>query len=187
MKQKFIAVLAVLMFSGATAGAPDAITIEKVTVPGITNFSLLNESTGFAGSPVGFGGATQPAALSWLRDQGFVAVINLRFANEEGAELDSSIAASEAAGLEYMHLPFSPGNPDPDVVDSFLAAVSDAANQPVYIHCGSATRVAALWMIGRVLKDGWDIDAAAEEAELIALKPDDAIAVATAYVESHGN
>ena len=64
--------------------------------------------------------------------------------------------------------------------------MGDQANQPVYIHCGSATRVAALWVIGRVLRDGWDIDATREEAEQIAHKPADAIAFATAYIKSHG-
>jgi hypothetical protein len=39
-------------------------------------------------------------------------------------------------------------------------------------------------MIGRVIKDGWDIDAARREAELIALKPGEAIAFATWYVTS---
>ena len=40
-------------------------------------------------------------------------------------------------------------------VDSFLAAVADKSNQPVFIHCGSANRVGGMWMIKRVLQDGW--------------------------------
>lgn len=187
MKQKIFAGIASLVLGSALAGAPDVTTIEKVAVPGIENFSLLEGTHTFAGEPVGFGGATLPTAMPWLREQGFSTVINLRLVGEEGADADNSRAAAEAAGLNYIHLPFNAGNPDPDVVENFLAAVGDKANQPVYIHCGSATRVAALWMVGRVLKDGWAIDAAAEEAELIALKPDDAIAFATAYIADLGN
>lgn len=187
MKQQLIAVLAALIVSGATAGAPDAITIEKVTVPGIANFSLLDESTGFAGSPVGFGGATLPTAMPWLRERGFATVINLRLASEEENDVDGSRAAAEAAGLNYIHLPFDAKNPDPDVVENFLAVAGDEANQPVYIHCASATRVATLWMIARVLVDGLDTDAATAEVELISLKPDKAIAFATAYISSHAN
>ena len=68
-----------------------------------------------------------------------------------------------------------------------MAAVSDETNQPVYIYCKTATRVAALWMVSRVLEDGWEIDAAREEAKAIAAKPDEAIAFATKYIESRGS
>ena len=33
----------------------------------------------------------------------------------------------------------------PRCVRTFLAAVADTSNQPVYIHCGSANRVAVAW------------------------------------------
>ncbi|MEN8162000.1 MAG: hypothetical protein ABFS41_18165 [Myxococcota bacterium] len=69
---------------------------------------------------------------------------------------------------------------------AFLAAVGDEANQPVYVHCGSGTRVAALWMIKRVVADGWEADRAREEAEAIAGKPEKAVAFATEYLASQG-
>ena len=72
------------------------------------------------------------------------------------------------------------------VIENILATVGNQANQPVYIHCGSATRAAALWMIGRVLKDEWEVDAASSEAKVIALKPPEAVAFATAYFTSRG-
>lgn len=34
--------------------------VHKVEAPGIVNFTLLEDSMGYAGSRVGFGGATQP-------------------------------------------------------------------------------------------------------------------------------
>ena len=70
-------------------------------------------------------------------------------AGRPGTTARSPRTAAEAAGLSYIHLPFDSKNPDPDVVDGILTAVGDKENRPVYIHCGSATRVAALWMIGR--------------------------------------
>jgi uncharacterized protein (TIGR01244 family) len=134
---------------------------------------------------VGFGGATPSSAMSWLRGEGFTSVINLRGASEEGADVVGCRAAAEAAGLNYVHLPFDPRTRDTQVIDDFLAAIGDEANQPVYIHCASATRVAALWMIGRVLRDGWELDAAREEAVGIAAKPAEADAFATHYLASH--
>lgn len=168
-------------------GAPATAELETVDVPGIENFSRIDGPPGFAGSPVGFGGATRSSAMPWLRSEGFTAVINLRLAIEKGVDIDGSRAAAQAAGLHYIHLPFDANDPDPDLVDDFLAAAGDKVNQPVYIHCGSATRAAALWMVTRVRQDGWEIDAARKEAEIIALKPSAAVALATRYITSREN
>lgn len=151
---------------------------------GISNFSRFDGEPGFGGSPVGFGGATGPAAMPWLKSEGFKAVINLRLATEDGADIDGDRAAAETAGLQYIHLPFNPKGAKPEDINAILDAAGDPANQPVYIHCHSGTRVAALWMIGRVQRDGWDIEAAAEEARTIAEKPDESIGFATAYLKA---
>ena len=66
-----------------------------------------------------------------------------------------------------------------------LAAVSDKANQPAYIHCGGGGRAASMWMIKRVLKDGWTIDRAAEEANLIAMLNPTLKTFATNYINAH--
>lgn len=157
----------------------------KIDAPGIFNFSRSEGSSSFAGSLVGFGGATQPDAMAWLKDQGFATVINLRLGSEEGVNLEEIREAAAAAGLNYIHLPFDAFDPG-DVVVRFLAAAEDAEIRPIYVYCHSATRVGALWMIGSVLKDGRDPDAAIEEVEVIADKPDEAISFAKAYIAAHG-
>jgi hypothetical protein len=40
----------------------------------------------------------------------------------------------------------------------------------VYIHCATANRVGAVWLIKRVLADGWDVEKATAEAERIGLR-----------------
>ena len=97
----------------------------------------------------------------------------------------ASRGAAEKAGLNYVHLPFDSANPPPGFFDRFLSAVSDEFNQPIYIHCGSATRVAALWMSKRVVADGWSMESAEVEARAIADKPDEAVGFATKYIELH--
>ena len=158
---------------------------KKAEMPGIENFSRIAGSEGFGGATPGFGGATKPSAMAELKKNGFASVICLRLATEPGAEIDASRAAAKAAGLKYIHLPFDAKRPDPDLVGNFLADVSNKANEPVYIHCHSASRAAALWMIGRVFEDGWSHDEAAKEATAIAEKPSEAVAFATAYIASH--
>jgi uncharacterized protein (TIGR01244 family) len=152
--------------------------VKKMDMPGVSNFSRVDAT-------IGCGGATQPAAMAALRKAGFNSVINLRTATEKGADIDAGRTAAESAGLKYIHLPFDSANPDPTLVETFLAAVSDTANQPVYIHCGSANRVAAVWMIKRVLRDGWSMGRALEEAEAIGLTSAPLKTFAVEYIERH--
>jgi uncharacterized protein (TIGR01244 family) len=155
-------------------------------MPNIEHFSRIDDPAGFAGSQVGFGGATPDSEMAWLKEQGFATVVNLRLAGEEGVDVECSRAAAEAAGLKYIHLPFSGRELDRQLIDDFLSIAGDSANQPVYIHCRSATRVAALWVIGRVLKDGRPFEETRAEANAIAYKPGDALAYASAYLTAHG-
>lgn len=187
MKQRIIAVLVALTAIGVFGGCQPTPVFEKFDAPGIANFTRFEGPAGFAGSSVAFGGATEDSAMPWLKSEGFGAVVNLRLASEEGVDIDGSRIAAEAAGLNYIHMPFNPANLDETFVANFLATAGDQANQPVYIHCGSATRVAALWMIERVLNDDLDIAAASEEVAAIAAKPEQAVTVATRYIETQGN
>lgn len=176
--------LPVVMAAGLLSCAATPAVSRPDIGPGIDNFSRIDGSSGFAGSTAGFGGPTRPSAMPALKSAGFRSVINLRLATEEGADIDASRSAAEASGLNYIHEPLDRENFDSAAVDSLLQAMGDEANQPVYVHCGSSTRAAALWMIGRVTVDGWDIDAASREARAIAKKPDEAVEIATRYIES---
>jgi uncharacterized protein (TIGR01244 family) len=162
----------------ALGGAVAHAQVKKAEVAGISNFSRVDAT-------VGCGGATQPSAMAALSKDGFRSVINLRLASEQGADVDAGRAAAEAAGMKYIHLPFDAAKPDPALVDNFLAAVDEPANQPVYIHCGSANRVGAVWMIKRVLKDGWPVEKAEAEAEAIGLTIPRLKTFATDYIAAH--
>ena len=136
--------------------------ISKASVPGIVNF-------GYIGKTVACAGATAPAALAEVKKLGYASVINVRVATEPGAEIDASAAAAKAAGLTFIHLPFNASAPDPMLVDKFIAAVTDPKNQPAFIHCASANRAAALWMIKRMVVDKWDAERASTEATALGM------------------
>ena len=140
---------------------------------GVRNYTRVDATVACAG-------ATPPEAMSVLRDRGFTTVINFRTAGERGASVDAGREAAEAAGLKYVHLPFR--EPTPELVESFLAAVADPANQPVYIHCGSANRVGAMWFIKRVKQDGYSVEDALAEAEAIGLRSEGLKTFALEYV-----
>jgi uncharacterized protein (TIGR01244 family) len=162
----------------AVLAVPALAQVKKAEMPGIRNFSRVDAT-------VACGGQTDPAAMVSLRKEGFVSVLNLREATEQGANVDAARGAAAAAGLKYIHLPFNAAKPDEQVVQSFLSAVADKSNQPVFIHCGSANRVGGIWMIKRALQDGWPIDRARAEAEAIGLSSPNLLAFATAYIEKH--
>ena len=182
LKIRAFAFTLVLAVALAAVGSKANAELKHFQAPGIFNYTLLTGASGNAGPVVGFGGATKPAALAWLKGEGFATVINLRLASEDGVDIHAARIAADAAGLTYIHLPFDAKKPDADLIENFIAAVGNRANQPVYIHCHSATRAAALWMIERVRRDGLDIDEARSEVKTIAEKPDEAIAFATSVL-----
>jgi uncharacterized protein (TIGR01244 family) len=151
---------------------------QKMERPGITNYTKVD-------AVVACGGATETSALDGLKNDGFKAVINLRQASEAGANIPENSARAKALGLTYIHIPFNTQAPEQKTVDDFLAAVANKANQPVYVHCGSANRVGAVWLVKRVLQDGWAIDKATEEAKLIGLRSAPLEQFALKYIEEH--
>ncbi len=167
----------VLAAVAAAAGAPP-FQLEKKDVPGIRNFTQVEPT-------VACGGATTVAAIAELKKAGFKAIINLRLASEKGADVEASAEAATAAGINYIHIPFNHKAPDPAAVDAFLAVVSRPENQPVFIHCGSGERAATLWMIKRVVQDGWSVDDAMKEAEGIGLDMQSLKDFALQYIKDH--
>ena len=157
---------------------PAAAQVKKQEMPGIRNYSRVDAT-------VGCGGATDPSAMAGLKKEGYASVINLRLPTEEGANIDAARAAAQSAGLKYIHLPFNAAMPDTKVVTDFLGAVADKSNQPVFIHCGSANRVGAMWMIKRALQDGWTVERAQAEAEAIGLQNPQLKEFATNYIKEH--
>lgn len=151
---------------------------QKMEKPGITNYTKVD-------AVVACGGATETSALEGLKNDGFKAVINLRQASEPGANIPENSARAKALGLNYLHIPFNAQAPEQKSVDDFLAAVANKANQPVYVHCGSANRVGAVWLVKRVLQDGWTIEKASEEAKLIGLRSAPLEKFALEYIAAH--
>lgn len=151
--------LAALAITGTTLIAQ---TPQKETVDGVRNFTRVDATVACAG-------ATEPRALAEIARRGYKSVINLRQASEKGADIDEARKAATAAGLTFIHLPFNGSKPDPAVVDAFLKAVTDPANQPAFVHCGSGNRAAALWMAKRLVVDRWPEERAAAEAKAIGL------------------
>jgi len=152
--------------------------VTKQTVPGVTNFSKLETTIACAG-------ATTPEAVPALKEMGYKSIINLRLANEPGANVEGEAAAAQAAGINYVHIPFNSATPEPAVADTFIAAITKPENSPAFVHCASANRAAAMWMIKRMVIDKWDAGRAGEEAAQLGLTNAKLREFAVQYADSH--
>jgi len=111
---------------------------------------------------VALGGQPNAGQVAALAPAGFRAIVNLR----EDGEVDGlpEAEAAKDAGLVYVRVPVSPTSPTDPQVETFLRVTDDADIYPAFIHCATANRAAALWMVRRVLRDGWSLEDAENEA-----------------------
>jgi uncharacterized protein (TIGR01244 family) len=172
----------VLVFAAVLAGvfapAQARAQVQKETVPGIRNFAHLDTTIACAG-------ATTPEGVAEVKKRGYASIINLREASENGANIDAEEAAAKAAGIKFIHLPFNSSNPDPAIIDGFMKAVTDPANQPAFVHCASGNRASALWMIKRIDVDGWTPERATTEATELGLTSQPLKTFALNYAQEH--
>jgi len=166
----------VCLFAAFTTVAAQNVT--KETVPGVTNFARVETTIACAG-------ATTPGAVADIKKMGFASIVNLREAGEQGADLDAEEAAAKAAGINYIHLPFNTAKPDPAVADQFLKVITEPKNNPAFVHCASANRASAMWMIKRMMIDNWDADRAGTEAAALGLTNGALKTFALNYVQTH--
>ena len=167
---KIIGLLLMLLFVSLSIFAQDS-------VPPIRNFIRMNKE---------FCTGAQPRLehLEMLKKEGVKAIINLRQPSEHRAAEEE--AKAKELGLRYFNIPVAFGSPKDEQVDEFLRITDDVANQPAFVHCAAGIRVGAFWMIRRVLRDGFTIEAAEKEAEQIGLKDSPHLnEFARSYISKH--
>ncbi len=179
MKRLLLTTTAV-MAAISVAAAQSALQsgVKKSTIPGITNFAQVETTVACAG-------AITPASVAGIKKMGFATIINLRLADEKGADIDAEADAAKLAGINFMHLPMSSSAPDPAVADRFLKIMAEPGTEPAFIHCASGNRAAALWLIKRVIIDKWDNDRAVEEATQLGLTNPALKTFALDYIQAH--
>ena len=172
MKPKFLRILLALTVI-AIAGAAQQTPAEY---PSIQNFLRLNEQVCTGGQP-------SMEDLAKLKAEGVKAIINLRQASEYNFEEEA--AKAKELGLRYFYIPVNAADPRDEQVEEFLKVTADPENHPAFIHCRTANRVGAFWMIRRVLVDRWKIEDAEAEGKKIGLHRENLIEFARNYIERH--
>lgn len=169
-KEMFTAVLACCLAMTVLAQQPGA--------PGIQNFMRINTEFCSGGQPT-------LAQLGELKSQGVNTVLSLRVPGEAGFDATAEEGEAKKLGMKFFNIPVSNQAPKDEQVDEFLKITDNAQNRPVFIHCGSANRVGAFFMIRRVLRDGMTFDAAKAEADKIGLRSAALADFAKQYIDKH--
>ncbi len=170
MQTRVLVAVGAVLFAAAVLALDGAASIDR--------FHKISDRVAIGGQPT-------PGQVTALSDEGFNAVINLR----EEVEFNDGLQARAArdSGMLFVRVPLSREKPEDAAVETFLTATDDQAIYPIFIYCASGDRAAALWMIRRVVRDGWalaDAEAEADRAGLPAGKMRD---FAHDYLLRHGS
>ena len=93
--------------------------------------------------------------LKQLAAKGTKSIINLRTEGEEEQPLDPGAEGDKVGilGLEYCHIPVSPQDMTPVLVDRFRAEITKLPT-PIFVHCASGKRAGAFSMMHLAVENG---------------------------------
>jgi protein tyrosine phosphatase (PTP) superfamily phosphohydrolase (DUF442 family) len=129
------------------------------------------------------GGQPTMDQLAALKAEGVTTIINLRTPQEYDPKPEE--AKAKELGLRYFNIPVASSGPQDEQAMEFLRLTDDPKNRPAFIHCASANRVGAFWMIRRVLRDNWTVDDAKAEAQKVGLRAPALMDFATKFIEKN--
>lgn len=168
MNRSIVAMVALCSLSGVLFG-------QQAAAP-IMNFLRINTEICTGGQPT-------MDQLVDLKKQGVTTIINLRTPQEYDPAPEE--AKAKELGLRYFNIPVASAGPKDEQVVEFLKLTDDPKNRPAFIHCASANRVGAFWMIRRVLRDNWTMEAAKAEADKVGMKSPNLVDFATQYIQKN--
>lgn len=128
--------------------------------------------------------AGQPSEedFAQIRAAGIRTIVNLRGVGEV-TEFDEETVATDA-GLDYVHLPFQGAGALTAEIFDRTRELLNSDRGPIFLHCGSANRVGAVWLPWRVLDQGVSVEQALSEAQEIGLRTPAYTQKALDYIES---
>jgi protein tyrosine phosphatase (PTP) superfamily phosphohydrolase (DUF442 family) len=134
--------------------------------PGLANYFPI-DGTASNGGPI----QSPEWVVSELWRRGFKTLIDVVPGRDAGAVA----AAAKTVGMKYLTMPIAGPNGQFDSarVEAALMAIDDRASQPVFLHSADGRATAMLWMIKRIVTDGWTVEQAGAEAATIGLVNDD--------------
>lgn len=153
--------------AGMDAAYPQGADQEFVyTLPAslpIRNFLPITER-------VAGGGPPSAATIAEMKALGYSTIINMRTLSEPGVAEEAALA--EAAGLHYVHIPVGGTTANLRNGLALSQAIESAPEGRILLHCGSGSRVGAMWGIKEAIEHGLNQDDAAEVARRSGMRSD---------------
>ena len=122
---------------------------------GIPGFIALSDALASAGQP-------SEHQLAEVAAAGFSIVINLGLDDPSYALADEA-GSVRGLGMEYVHIPVQFSSPGIADLARFSAAMATAKGKKVFVHCRHNKRVPVFIALDRVVRQGWDREAAFAE------------------------
>ena len=130
-----------------------------------------------------FSGQFAPDDVEEMSNSKIARVVTLRTDGEVSWDEEAKV---KSAGLEFVKVPFqSPESLTDDVFGKIRELMKDKSKKTLF-HCGSANRVAGVWLPYRVLDEGVELQQALKEAEEIGLRSPAIKAKALDYIKKKG-
>jgi protein tyrosine phosphatase (PTP) superfamily phosphohydrolase (DUF442 family) len=114
------------------------------------------------------GGQPSTADLEAFRDSGGGIVLDLRDPMEP-RPLDEA-ATAERLGLEYVVVPVSGGTLSDTTLERIHGILRGAGDKPVFVHCGSGSRVGGALLPYLILEQGLEEEDAISQAMRVGLR-----------------
>ena len=122
----------------------------------------------------------KPADFEQAKNGGVKTVVNLR-PESEIKDFDEPAVVAKL-GLKYVNVPFGSPAQMSDAVLDRARDVLNTAERPILMHCSSANRAGAVWLVWRALDGGLAVDDAVAEAKVVGLASPELEGMARAYV-----
>jgi len=167
MPRPYLALALITALSSTAFAQPAALkepeALQATSPPGIPRF--VQVEPGFAR-----GGKPNEEGIRALAERGYRTVVNLRHDDVERERV-------RAAGMEYVEIPMKCGpfgapTPSDTQARAFLAAASDTARRPVFVHCHHGRdRTGVMVALYRVARNGWTAERAIAEMKERGIRP----------------
>lgn len=125
----------------------------------IRNFLRLSENLFTSGMP-------KADQLTDAAQKGVQKVINLTAA-DAGDALPNEKELLDSLGVKYIHIPVEWNNPTRQNLDDFMNAMDAHQNDKVLVHCQANYRATGFVTLYRILRLGWDKEAAFQDLRKI--------------------
>ncbi len=127
--------------------------MDSAKVTDIYNYRVIDARLSTSGQP-------SVEELGAVARAGFEVVINLALHDDPRYSLTDEAGSVTGLGMTYVHIPVQFTAPTADDLLAYFAAMESHEGRRMLVHCAANKRVTAFLGLYRILRQGWDPEAA---------------------------